>query len=521
MNDADSGTNLLLGGASVSLTGGGTVTLGNSAYNRIYGTTPADVLTNVNNTIQGSGNIGYGEMALVNQGTIDANQATALTINTSNGTTNTGTLEATAGGSLVLQGDTYTNTNGTILASGTGSVVTLVNPTINGGKVLASGGGSLATTGSAAIDNATILVSGSGSVAALGGNPTINGGTLNTASGGLIQASGNPTLNGVTNSGAYQLLDDGNTTLVGTITNAGGITLSSVGDNTNLIVGSSAVTLTGGGTVTLGNSGSNRIYGAAGSDVLTNANNTIQGSGNIGVGQMGLVNQGTIDANQATALTINTSSGTTNTGTLEATNGANLILQGDTYTNAGGTIQASGTGSVVTLASPTINGGTILASGTNAVVSLQSPTINGSTLNTASGGLIRSAGNPTLSGVTNSGVYQLPNGTSTTLVGTITNTGNIQLNSVGDNTNLILGAAGVTLTGGGTVTLSNYTSNRIYGAVAADVLTLNANNTIHGSGQIGAGGMALVNQGTIDANQAATLTISTSNGTTNTGTLEA
>ena len=38
-------------------------------------------------------------MGLVNQsGIIDANQATALTIQTSNGTTNTGTLEATAGG---------------------------------------------------------------------------------------------------------------------------------------------------------------------------------------------------------------------------------------------------------------------------------------------------------------------------------------------------------------------------------------------------------------------------------------
>ena len=62
----------------------------------------ADVLTNVNNTIQGSGQIGADQMALVNQGTIDANQATSLTIWTSNGTTNTGTLEATAGGNLIL-----------------------------------------------------------------------------------------------------------------------------------------------------------------------------------------------------------------------------------------------------------------------------------------------------------------------------------------------------------------------------------------------------------------------------------
>jgi hypothetical protein len=200
---------------------------------------------------------------------------------------------------------------------------------------------------------------------------------------------------------------DGTTITNSNKTGTGGIILNSAGNLTDWIIGSSAVTLTGGGTVTLSNNLENRIYGAVAADVLTNANNTIQGSGQLGVGQMGLINQsaGIIDANQSTALTIHTSNGTTNAGTLEATAGGNLILQGDTYTNTGGTILASGTGSVV---------------------SLQSPTINGGTLNTAGGGLIQASGNPTLNGVTNSGTYQLPNNNNTTLLGTITNTGGIQ-----------------------------------------------------------------------------------------------
>ena len=452
-------TDLIIGSSAVTLTGGGTVTLGNNGENRIYGTVDADVLTNANNTIQGSGQIGADQLALVNQGTIDANQATALTVWTSNGTTNTGTLEATAGGNLILKNDTFTNTGGTILASGTNSVVTLLNPTINGG-------------------------------------------TLNTASGGLIQASGNPTLNGVTNNGTYQLPNNNDTTLVGTITNTGAIQLNSGGNFTDLIL-SGNVTLTGGGTVTLDNNGENRIYGAAAADVLTNVNNTIQGSGQIGAGQMGLVNHATIDANQATALTINTSNGTTNTGTLEATAGANLILVGDTYTNTGGTILASGSGSVVTL---------------------QNPTINGGKLNTASGGLIQAnLGTPTLSGVTNQGTYQVINNYATVLVGTMTNTGAIQLNSIGNVTELEASGA-VTLTGGGTVTLSDNGQNYLAQAVAGSSLT-NVNNTISGSGNIGNNAMAFTNQaaGVVNATSALgnALTIETGTaGVTNLGLME-
>lgn len=60
-----------------------------------------------------------------------------------------------------------------------------------------------------------------------------------------------------------------------------------------------STTLSGGGTITLtdGPEPTNYILGQSGSNVLTNSNNTIQGAGNIGDGQMGLVNNGTILSN--------------------------------------------------------------------------------------------------------------------------------------------------------------------------------------------------------------------------------
>ncbi|MGA3077543.1 MAG: hypothetical protein ABSG56_28160, partial [Bryobacteraceae bacterium] len=347
----------------------------------------------------------------------------------------------------------------------------------------------------------------------LGSMPGSSNNAVITNSGGLVQLNVSDTIGNLTIGSANLLNFENNTalTITGTtITNSnstgsGGITFSSGGNNTDLIIGASAVTLTGGGTITMSNNTNNRIYGSVAADVLTNANNTIQGSGQIGANQMGLVNQsgGTIDADQPQNLTIWTSNGTTNAGKLEATAGGNLILKNDTFTNAGGTILASGTNSVVTLLNSTIVGGT---------------------LNTASGGLIQASGNPVLNGVTiaSTGIYQLPNNNDTTIIGTITNNGTIQQSSGGNLTDLILGGASVTLTGGGTVTMSNNTNNRIYGTAGTDVLT-NVNNTIQGSGQIGAAQMGLVNQsaGIIDANQPATLTINTTTGTTNAGTLEA
>ena len=228
------------------------------------------------------------------------------------GTTNTGLLEATAGGTLNLSSAT-TNTSGTILSSGTGSIVNLSGSTITGGTLTTSGGG--------------------------------------------VMNSGGSTLDGVTiSTGSTITAQDGSvTTLQGTIKNQGTLALSSTGNLTDLKI-SGNVNLTGGGTVTMSNFANNRIYQASGGLTLTNVDNTIQGSGQIGVNALTLVNQaqGTILANQSNALSIN-AAGATNNGTFQANSGSSLIvtapltnfttpttLTGGTYNVFSGTMQLPG-----------------------------------------------------------------------------------------------------------------------------------------------------------------------------------
>src|SRR5207302_3752349 len=85
--------------------------------------------------------------------------------------------------------------------------------------------------------------------------------------------------------------------------------------------------------------------------------------------------------------------------------------------------------------------------------------------------------------------------------GTYSQLGAVQLNSSGNFTELVL-EGNVTLSGG-TVTMSNNANNFILGSAPFNVLT--NQETIQGAGNIGNGGMGLVNTGTINANASGNL----------------
>jgi hypothetical protein len=287
------------------------------------------------------------------------------------------------------------------------------------------------------------------------------------------------------------------------VSNAGNISLNSLGSLTELFIANGA-TLSGAGTVTMSNNSQNEVDGNSGA-TLTNKS-TIQGVGNIGPHFM-LANQGTINANVngATLAVIQETAGTdTNTATLEATNGGILQIQtggSSSLVNTGGTIKAIGTGSQVQLANGT--------------------TVSGGTFSTSSGGMIVqvAGGGSFLNGVTNAGSFSVLNNGTVNLSGTITNTGTFQLNSTGSLTELFVPSA-ATLTGAGTVTMSNNSQNEVDGNSGA---TLTNKSTIQGVGNIGPHFM-LANQGTINANvNGATLAViqETVGTDTNTATLEA
>ena len=316
-----------------------------------------------------------------------------------------------------------------------------------------------------------------------------------------LQLGSNNTLN---------LLNNSQLNVFGTqIINNGAIGLNAGANNAVLLMETST-TLSGAGVLTLSQSGGGAavIEQAVGGLALTNAS-TIQGAGTIGNNGLAVNNQATgiINAN-ATGLTLvmNGGGAVTNAGLLEATNGGTLLISGNTVANAGGNISAIGSGSVVSLASATINGGT---------------------LNTSGGGVLGTAPGftSTLNGVTISSGSTFTNGNNADLFvsGAITNNGTIQVNAGANNSILGL-TAGTTLSGGGTVNLSQSGGGAAVIQQQVGGLTLNnTNNTIQGAGNIGnGGGLAIINGGTINANASTqTLFLDTSGGITNNNLLEA
>ena len=118
--------------------------------------------------------------------------------------------------------------------------------------------------------------------------------------------------------------------LSGIITNTGTIALDSTGNEAHLELIQNGITLQGGGQVVLSDSDENLISGTAPSVTLTNMDNTISGTGQLGAGQMTLINNGTITAIGTHALVVDTGTNVvTNAGTLEAIGSGGLILNSD------------------------------------------------------------------------------------------------------------------------------------------------------------------------------------------------
>jgi hypothetical protein len=112
------------------------------------------------------------------------------------------------------------------------------------------------------------------------------------------------------------------------------------------------VRLEGTGALTATSFTANRINAASGFDgsVLTNtADHTIRGSGALGAGSIGLINEGLILADQSAQLTVNLSNAVAqadrrNTGIMRAENGATLAISSTVLDNTGGLIEARGAG---------------------------------------------------------------------------------------------------------------------------------------------------------------------------------
>ena len=465
----------LRGDTAVTTIGGsGAIVLDNSQGSaRVFGQGASQLVVGSGQTTSGAGQIGIDQGAITNTGIINANVAggqITLDARAGNGGSSDGTgvgaggvagflnanlLEATGGGTLFFNSGQYLNTGAVIQAVGTGSVVSLGGDSrIVGGTLTSSGGGQIAALNTVQYANDVTLSAGS---------------TLN-----------------VTND--YLYLNNG-------FTNNGTVNLSA---NSDLRGESAGTTIGGTGSVVLDNSqGSARVFGLGANQIVIGSAQTITGSGEIGIDQGAITNNGIINANvtgrqitlDARAGNGGSSDGTgvgaggvagfLNTNLLEATGGGTLFFNSGQYLNTGATIQAVGAGSVVSLGGDSrIVGGTLASSGGGRIAALNT---------------VQYANDVTLSAgstlnVTNDYLY---------LNNSFTNNGTV---NVAVNSDLRGESAVTTIGGAGSIVLDNSQgSARVFG-LGANQIVIGSAQTITGSGEIGIDQGAITNNGIINAN---------------------
>jgi VCBS repeat-containing protein len=145
-----------------------------------------------------------------------------------------------------------------------------------------------------------------------------------------------------TNTGTISIADGAIMPFGGSIHNSGTIELGSTGSATDLEILFRGATLTGGGHVLLSDSAHNVIFGGSADTVLTNVDNHISGAGQLGAGQMVLVNAGLIQADGLNSLVLDTGTHTiVNSGVLESTGAGGMTVasavdnSGDLWANGG------------------------------------------------------------------------------------------------------------------------------------------------------------------------------------------
>jgi hypothetical protein len=419
------------------------------------------------------------------------------------------------------------------------------------GKVANCGTISSAKEAGVSLGDGGFVVNETGSITGATLGVQITGTTGNIANGAYIQGVqlvyGGEIINGVT--GVI-----GGQGVLGAKASAGPLAITNIGTISGAVTG---VAFTGAGVLANGNAthGTSLIKGKLGVDVAAHRAVT-------------LTNFGVIEGTGGTAVRFRTASdrliaeaGSTwlgmvdggggalelagGTGTITGLGGAGLLMGAETMSfsgfgsyaiDAGGSWMLAGTDSLaadatlsvagtLTLSGALTNGG-VLAGATGSKIVLKKGDLAGGTLSSAGSVLISSSGNildGSKAALTNQATITLANNSALTLQGAIINSGTIALAGTKNATSLVIGKAGVTLSGAGSVVLGAGAFNTLTGAATTATLT-NLNNTISGSGLIGAAKMVLVNAaaGTIVQTGSTALTINTGTQTIiNAGTIEA
>jgi hypothetical protein len=444
LQPSDGGTMQLSLPANTTFAGNGVWMMAGTALSNslIRAATAGITFTNDSaHTIQGQGNIGaFTHIIIDNKGLILANQANPLTIqtNASGSMVNTGTLRATAG--AVLNVAAATTSTGGVLQADDASTINLNNVSV-------------------VLDSTRITTSGTGAVV-------------------FAQPAASHALDDVINNGLVRIANSVAVNIRGTITNNGTVEQNSTASQTVARLDGN-VTLSGTGVWKLSNNFNNQVRRLAtgpANPILTNAvGHTIQGSGALGSNEIGIVNQGLINADQNSVFIINPSAANVvnevtgvlrgsgagglqlddgnfnNLGAIEALNGSNVVYNPTAVTAnnvggvlTGGTWRAVSTGGGASL---TLRGNNISEVAAGTTVELNGP---GSVLDVQAG-IIRTPIESTLT--TNNGTLRILGGRNFTAVPApaLVNGGTLELRGGTLTSTLLTNTAGAQIVGFGTI----------------------------------------------------------------------
>jgi len=400
------------------------------------------------------------------------------------------------GRGLLGQAVTDVTNNGLIAADVSTATLTIApravaGSVVNNGVMRATGGGILVFAGTAdgTVDNTNGTIEAqNGSTVQLNNLANIAGGTYSTGGTGNIRTnfSANVLLSNFTNLGLMVGLDNSDLGVSGNVANNGTISLESQGNPTDLEI-QGDVNLIGTGQIVM--SGANPGINGVAAAVLTHFDDhTIRGRGALLQGAIKLNNRGRViaDVNGAT-LTVQGASGSdgvTNVGTFTATNGSTLVFSGASggaIANGGGLIEAQDGSTVRFISGASVTSGTFATAGTGSV-------------------RVNSSQDVFFTNITNNGLMVGQDNSDFGVTSSLVNNGTVSIESGGNPTDIEIQNE-VVFAGGGHVRLVG-TNPGISGF--GQLLFNTATHTIGGRGNIGRNTIAMINQGTIVADIAAT-----------------
>jgi len=278
----------------------------------------------------------------------------------------------------------------------------------------------------------------------------------------------------------------------GGFANAGRVSMASIGNGTDIRLGTSLV-LSGNGELAMSDNIWNIIRNNGGGiERLTNgANHTVRGAGQIGFNSLFLTNFGLIQANRTNTLQLDLREEETNLnfGAMEAADGGTLrIINSGLVDNILGIIRAR-TGSTVFIDGTHVLGGTLTTEGTGVI-----STVSGAT--------------PLFEDIHNTGLLRLRNSEPMVFRGMLTNDGTVSMESIGNGTDFRVDSVELLLTGTGTLAMSDNQWNLIrnnFGPLTR--LVNDSTHTIRGAGRLGFNSLFLTNDGLIQSNQPSGLLI--------------